>query len=137
VFLSKVVQLALTDPKTTPHPPPFLVFPAYLIKPLERFFDDLYCWSSDSSIAIKRWFSRLALQQIRTAVEHGVPPAPVLADAAYRTDTQFREGIATFIVRNVMSLDDRKKRTKGRSPGEIELASVHLKIEAELSRGGM
>ena len=37
VFLSKVVQLALTDPKTTPHPPPFLVYPAYLIKPLERF----------------------------------------------------------------------------------------------------
>ena len=31
VLLAKVVQLALTDPKTTRHPPPFLVFPAYMI----------------------------------------------------------------------------------------------------------
>jgi hypothetical protein len=33
-FLAKVIQLALTDPKSTPHPPPLLVFPAYLIPPL-------------------------------------------------------------------------------------------------------
>ena len=35
----------------------------------------------------------LALQQIRWAVEREVPQAPVLADAAYGTDTRFREGI--------------------------------------------
>ena len=35
----------------------------------------------------------LALEQIRVAVEQGVPSAPVLADAAYGTDTQFREAI--------------------------------------------
>src|SRR5580704_4713478 len=49
VILAKVVQLALTDPKTTPHPPPFLVFPAYKIKFVEHIFDDIYCWSSDQS----------------------------------------------------------------------------------------
>src|ERR1700750_3280214 len=38
----------------------------------------------------------IALQQIRTAVEQGVPAAPVLADAAYGTDTQFREAIAAM-----------------------------------------
>jgi SRSO17 transposase len=35
----------------------------------------------------------LALQQIRWAVEREIPQAPVLADAAYGTDTRFREGI--------------------------------------------
>jgi SRSO17 transposase len=35
----------------------------------------------------------IALQQIRAAVEQEVPQAPVLADAAYGTDTQFREAI--------------------------------------------
>src|SRR5947209_11399570 len=36
----------------------------------------------------------LARQQIRAAVEQDVPRAPVLADAAYGTDTQFREAIS-------------------------------------------
>jgi SRSO17 transposase len=35
----------------------------------------------------------IALEQIRLAVEQQVPPAPVLADAAYGTDTQFRAAI--------------------------------------------
>ncbi len=38
----------------------------------------------------------LALEQIRGAVEEGVPLAPALADAAYGTDTQFREGITAL-----------------------------------------
>src|SRR3954452_13362677 len=38
----------------------------------------------------------IALQQIRAAVEQDVPRAPVLADAAYGTDTQFREAIRTL-----------------------------------------
>jgi hypothetical protein len=70
VFAAKVIQLALTDPATTPHPPPFLVFPAYLIWPLEHFFDNIYCWSSKSSKAIKSWFGRAsqwALQILRPA----------------------------------------------------------------------
>jgi hypothetical protein len=60
VLLAKVVQLAFTDPKTTPHPPPFLVFPAYKIKFAEHFFDNIYCWSSEGSRATKNWFNRLS-----------------------------------------------------------------------------
>ncbi len=37
---------------------------------------------------------QIALEQIRKAVEEGVPVAPVLADAAYGDDTKFREGIS-------------------------------------------
>jgi SRSO17 transposase len=35
----------------------------------------------------------IALEQIRAAVERGMAAAPVLADSAYGTDTEFREGI--------------------------------------------
>ena len=35
----------------------------------------------------------IALAQIRAAVAGGIPTAPVLADSAYGSDTQFREGI--------------------------------------------
>jgi SRSO17 transposase len=37
---------------------------------------------------------QIALEQIRQAVEAGVPVAPVLADAAYGDDTKFREGVS-------------------------------------------
>jgi len=35
----------------------------------------------------------IALQQLRAAVDRELPPAPVLADAAYGNDTAFRDGI--------------------------------------------
>jgi SRSO17 transposase len=35
----------------------------------------------------------IALEQIRTAVDRGIPQAPVLADAAYGNDSKFREAI--------------------------------------------
>ena len=35
----------------------------------------------------------IALAQIRAALAAGVPPAPVLADAAYGVDTAFRDGV--------------------------------------------
>ena len=35
----------------------------------------------------------IALEQIRTAVDRGIPHAPVLADAAYGNDSKFREAI--------------------------------------------
>ena len=47
VVLAKVIQLTFTDPRTTPHPPPYLVFPAYMVPSLERGFDSLYCWHSE------------------------------------------------------------------------------------------
>ena len=36
---------------------------------------------------------QIALAQIRAALDAGVPPAPVLADAGYGVDTDFRDGI--------------------------------------------
>ena len=38
----------------------------------------------------------IALQQIRGAVEEGIPTAPVLGDAGYGNDTQFREGVTAL-----------------------------------------
>jgi hypothetical protein len=59
VIVSKIVQLALTDPRSTLHPPPFLIFPAYMFAPVERFFDNIYCWSSGRSRQVKTVFNRL------------------------------------------------------------------------------
>ena len=59
VVVSKIVQLALTDPRSTGHPPPFLIFPAYVLPPVERFFDNIYCWSSGRSREVKSVFNRL------------------------------------------------------------------------------
>jgi hypothetical protein len=53
VVLAKVIQLIFTDPRTTPHPPPYLVFPAYMVPSLERRFDSLYCWHSAGSRKLK------------------------------------------------------------------------------------
>ena len=58
VVLAKAIQLALTDSSATPYPPPYLVFPAYVIPPLERRFDAIYCWSSESSKRLKEGFNR-------------------------------------------------------------------------------
>src|ERR1700690_2869928 len=60
VVLAKVLQLAFTDPVTTPHPPPYLVFPAYIFSPLERWFDALYCWRSGRIVGLKGSFNRIA-----------------------------------------------------------------------------
>lgn len=59
VVMAKAIQLVLTDPKTTPHPPPYLVFPAYLFKPLERRFDALYCCYSPRATRFKGYFNWL------------------------------------------------------------------------------
>jgi Patatin-like phospholipase len=48
-LLAKFVQLLLTDARVTPHPPPFLVFPAYRLPWLEKKLDDLYCWPAPNT----------------------------------------------------------------------------------------
>jgi hypothetical protein len=53
---AKIIQLALTDSSITPHPPPFLVFPAYRWRWLEDKLDALYCWPPPDS---KSWLARL------------------------------------------------------------------------------
>jgi hypothetical protein len=57
VVIAKIIQLALTDPIGTPHPPPFLVFPVYLMPRVERLFDAVYCWSSPRSRRVKSYFN--------------------------------------------------------------------------------
>ena len=46
----------------------------------------------------------IALQQILAAVEQGVPQAPVLADAAYGTDTHFRQAITEMGLPHVVGI---------------------------------
>ena len=65
VIVAKAAQLALTDPVTTPHPPPFLVFPAYLLPGVERWLDGIYCWSSPASGRLKNMFSSLSQWPLR------------------------------------------------------------------------
>jgi hypothetical protein len=70
VIAAKLVQLALTDPKVTPHPPPYLIFPAYISESVERLFDGVYCWSSNQSRSVKgafNWLSQWPLGILRHA----------------------------------------------------------------------
>jgi SRSO17 transposase len=46
----------------------------------------------------------IALDQIRAAVNRGVPVAPILADAAYGNDTKFREGITELTLPYVLGV---------------------------------
>jgi SRSO17 transposase len=48
--------------------------------------------------------AEIALDQIRAAVDRGIPPAPVLADTAYGNDTQFREGITELTLPYVLAI---------------------------------
>ena len=57
----------------------------------------------------------IALQQIRQAVEEEVPPAPVLADAAYGNDSQFREAITELGLNYVLGV---QSSTTVWKPGE-------------------
>lgn len=65
VFISKVLQLKATDPKTTRHPPPYLVFPADRVRIfgsyfLRDYFDRLYCQYPERMKTRKQRFNRLS-----------------------------------------------------------------------------
>ena len=66
----------------------------------------------------------IAIQQIRAAVEQGVPRAPVLADAAYGTDTQFREAISKLGLPYVVGIMSSVSVWK---PGEVPLSKPKWK----------
>src|SRR5438309_4805332 len=66
----------------------------------------------------------IALQQIRAAVEQDVPRAPVVADAAYGTDTQFREAIRTLGLPYVVGIMSSLSVWK---PGEAPLSKPKWK----------
>jgi SRSO17 transposase len=48
--------------------------------------------------------SEIAVEQIRTAVDRGIPQAPVLADAAYGNDSKFREAIRKLDLQYVVGV---------------------------------
>jgi hypothetical protein len=60
VVIAKVVQLVFTNPKTTQHPPPYLIFPVYVVPKAETFFDTLYCWNWGPFTAAKRAVNRIS-----------------------------------------------------------------------------
>lgn len=60
VLIAKVVQLVFTNPKTTHHPPPYLIFPVYLIPAVERVADKLYCWTWSPLSSGKRMVNRIS-----------------------------------------------------------------------------
>src|ERR1700739_1087219 len=66
----------------------------------------------------------IALQQIRKAVEEEVTRAPVLADAAYGNDSQFREGLAELRLTYVVGVQG--SMTVWR-PGEAPLSAKRWK----------
>jgi len=66
----------------------------------------------------------LALEQIREAVEQGVPPATVLADAAYGTDTPFHEAITQLGLPYVLGIQSSLSVWK---PGEKPLPKPERK----------
>lgn len=66
VFAAKFVQLALTDPVVTPHPPPYLVFPADRLPVLGNFLTGVYQRHPGRvGSAFKRLFSRLSRLPLR------------------------------------------------------------------------
>lgn len=66
----------------------------------------------------------IALQQIRKAVEEEVTTAPVLADAAYGNDGQFREGLTELGLEYVVGV---QKSTTVWRPGEAPLPAKRWK----------
>jgi SRSO17 transposase len=60
----------------------------------------------------------IALQQVRTALDREIPAAPVLADAAYGNDTEFRNGISELGLLYVVGIQSSASAWK---PGEVPL----------------
>ena len=73
----------------------------------------------------------IALQQIQQAVEEGVSPAPVLADAAYGNDSKFREGIRELGLSYVVGVQSSMTVWK---PGEGPLPKKEWKGRGRPSR---
>ena len=65
VIAAKFGQLWLTDPLTTPHPPPYLVFPAGRLGPVARWLDRVYWHSSKPATGVKAVLNRLAQPPLR------------------------------------------------------------------------
>jgi SRSO17 transposase len=66
----------------------------------------------------------IAVKQIQQALAEGVPPAPILADAAYGNDSQFREGITELGLNYVLGV---QSSTTAWKPGEGPLPKKEWK----------
>jgi SRSO17 transposase len=66
----------------------------------------------------------IAVKQIQQALEEGVPPAPILADAAYGNDSQFREAITELGLNYVLGV---QSSTTVWKPGEGPLPKKEWK----------
>jgi SRSO17 transposase len=66
----------------------------------------------------------IALQQIRAAVEQGLPQGPVLADAAYGTDTGFRQAMSELGLPYVVGIMSSVSVWK---PGQVPLSKAEWK----------
>jgi SRSO17 transposase len=66
----------------------------------------------------------IALKQIQATVRQGVAPAPVLADAAYGSDSQFRKGITELGLEYVLGVQSSMSVWK---PGEAPLPNKGAK----------
>ena len=65
VIVAKLAQLWLTDPKTTPHPPPYLVFPARRVPAVAAVLDNLYLHTSKPAFGMKATINRLSQPPLR------------------------------------------------------------------------
>lgn len=88
---------------------------------------------------------KIALEQIRQAVAEQVPPAPVLADAAYGNDSGFREGISNLGLKYAVGvqssmtvwqpgegpLPKKKWSGKGRPPSVRQRDETHRPVTAK------
>ncbi len=87
----------------------------------------------------------IALAQIRQAVEQEVPSAPVVADAAYGNDTQFREGITELELQYAVGVHEnmtvwppgevpwpkKRRKGKGRPPTRLHRDAEHQPVSVK------
>jgi SRSO17 transposase len=87
----------------------------------------------------------IALEQIRRAVEQGIPAAAVLADTAYGNDTRFREGITELNLRYVVGVQEnttvwrtgeaprlrKRRKGRGRPPTRLQRDPDHQPVSVK------
>ena len=88
---------------------------------------------------------QIALAQIRAALDAGVPPAPVLADAGYGVDTDFRDGITELGLRYIVGIQSSASlwppgaeplppkpwSGRGRPPSLLQRTAEHQPVSAK------
>ncbi len=130
VLLAKVVQLAFTDPQKTTHPPPYLIFPVYIVPPLERVFDKLYCWRSGRMDSLKGFVNRISqwpLEVLRCAGQgYLIEPAAPVGQLALQSGHVFAMAASLFATATYLSIGYAKSSIDASSAYVPALAFVLL-----------